>query len=270
MECKNKNICWNWMDNTLIYVIKTHLMKSTLCLLFTCLLAVAASAQEMLTASELLDRSIAFHDPDGQWEHCRLTFVIDMQTPNRPVRTSKVMIDNDQGRFELSVIRGGHVLEWMVDSLDTAEVRLDYRQPTAAQADSLDLNPERARRWRDYYGYLYGLPMKLKDPGTNIAEGVINTTFQDKPVLALKVTYDEAVGSDTWYFYFNPNTYAMEGYRFYHDEAKNDGEYIVLTGMSIKNGMRIPKDRAWYVNADDRLLGTDYLINMDVKRIWKE
>lgn len=243
-------------------------MKSFLTLLLSCLATYAVQAQESLTASELLDRSIAFHDPDGQWMDCRFTLVIDMDIPNRPMRSSQVTIDNAKGTFELAMLRGGHMLQYKVDGQDSTELMFDFRTPSVAQVDSFDLNPDRARRWRDYYGYLYGLPMKLKDSGTNIAEGVINTTFQGQPVLALKVTYDAEVGADTWYFYFNPNTYAMVGYRFYHDEAANDGEYIVLSGMSIKNGMRIPKDRAWYVNADDRLLGTDYLVNMEVKRYW--
>lgn len=243
-------------------------MKSILAFVFACLLTQALFAQENLTTNELLNRSIAFHDPDGQWADCRFSLVIDMAIPDRPLRSSKVVIDNEKGTFELAVLRGGHMLQWMVDGEDSTKVMVDFREPTATQVDSLDLTADRARRWRDYYGYLYGLPMKLKDEGINIADTVMSTTFQDKPVLALKVTYDEKVGADTWYFYFNPNTYAMVGYRFYHDEAKNDGEYIVLSGMSIKNGMRIPKDRVWYVNSDDRLLGTDYLITMDVKRYW--
>ncbi len=28
------------------------------------------------------------------------------------------------------------------------------------------------------------------------------------------------VGEDTWYFYFDPLTYAMEVYQFYHEEEK--------------------------------------------------
>ncbi len=243
-------------------------MRSILVTLLLCTTFCFASAQESLTTSQLLDRSIAFHDPDGQWMDCKFTLVIDMEIPDRPVRSSKVTIDNEKGTFGLDILRSGHMLQYKVNGLDSTEVMIDFRVPDSTQVASFDLTADRARRWRDYYGYLYGLPMKLKDSGVNIAEGVISTTFQGQPVLALKVTYDEQVGSDTWYFYFNPNTYAMVGYRFYHDEAKNDGEYIVLSGMSIKNGMRIPKDRAWYVNADDRLLGTDYLVNMEVKRYW--
>jgi hypothetical protein len=75
----------------------------------------------------------------------------------------------------------------------------------------------------------------------------------------LKVSYDPETGSDTWYFYFNPETYALAAYQFYHDPAKNDGEYILLEGEAEVGGMRLPKRRSWYTNKERRFLGTDIL-----------
>lgn len=34
--------------------------------------------------------------------------------------------------------------------------------------------------------------------------------FKGKAYLVLKATYNVSVGKDTWYFYFDPKTYAME------------------------------------------------------------
>jgi hypothetical protein len=84
-------------------------------------------------------------------------------------------------------------------------------------------------------------------------------TFMGKRYLVLKVTYEDPVGGDTWYFYFNPENYAMEVYQFFHDEAKNDGEYIILTEEESIKGIKMPKNRAWYYNSDDKYLGTDIL-----------
>ncbi len=230
------------------------------------LLTYTAVGQE-ISAPELLNRSISFHDPDSKWNEIKMDLVIHMEGPGRTMRPSKVVIDNKNGTFELRQITGGREMVWMVDNKDTCSFLVDYREPLSqAEADSLNLTNDRARRMRNYYSYLYGLPMKLRDEGTIIAPEVQQTTFNEKDVLALKVTYDEAVGSDVWYFYFNPDTYAMEGYRFYHDESINDGEYITLEGMSIENGIRIPRDRAWYVNKDDRLLAIDYLKKMEIKK----
>ena len=230
-------------------------------------LAISIHAQS-ITADQLVNRTIAFHDPDGWWDRVKMDMVIEMKTPNRPARLSNVVVDNINGGFEISVLSNDKLLEWMVDGKDSCDFKVNFVAPTVAQADSLSLTIDRAKFLRNYYTYLYGLPMKLKDAGTRIGDEVIETTFMGKPVLALRVTYDESVGKDIWYFYFNPSTYAMVGYRFYHDEAKNDGEYIVLENMIIEQGLRIPRNRSWFTNAEDKLLGTDYLKEFKVDKGW--
>ncbi len=106
--------------------------------------------------------------------------------------------------------------------------------------------------------------MKLKDPGTHISETVERKSFKGKEYLVLKVTYDESVGSDNWYIYLDPETYAMEVYQFFKkDENGNQkddsGEYILLTEEMVVNFIKMPKVRAWYYNKDDAYLGTDIL-----------
>ena len=125
--------------------------------------------------------------------------------------------------------------------------------------DSLRINCDRTNMMKNYYTYLYGLPMKLKDAGTIVADEVTRKTFKGKEYVVLKVGYDKNVGKDTWYFYFDPETFAMEVYQFFHDETKNDGEYILLSELVEVSGIKIPKVRAWYYNKDDHYLGTDTL-----------
>ncbi len=83
--------------------------------------------------------------------------------------------------------------------------------------------------------------------------------------LVLKVTYDATVGSDVWYFYFNPKTYAMEVYQFFKTddsgkEKPDTGEYILLSEEVLVNGIKIPRVRAWFYNKDNKYLGTDILV----------
>jgi hypothetical protein len=67
------------------------------------------------------------------------------------------------------------------------------------------------------------------------------------------------VGSDTWYFYFDIETFALKRYQFFHDESKNDGEYIILDGEIEIEEILMPKNRSWYYNSDNTFLGTDIL-----------
>jgi hypothetical protein len=113
--------------------------------------------------------------------------------------------------------------------------------------------------YKNYYTYLYGLTMKLKDEGTIIDQKVVKKIFKGKEYLVLKATYSQEVGKDTWYFYFDPKTYAMQAYQFFK-VAKDSGEYILLSGLETINEIKMPKDRAWYYNKDNGYLGTDILI----------
>ncbi len=103
--------------------------------------------------------------------------------------------------------------------------------------------------------------MKLKDPGTQIDPKTERVVFYGKESIRMRVTYDPSVGSDTWYFYFDPQTYALTAYQFYHNEAMGDGEYILLDQLEEVEGIRMPKIRSWYYNIDESYLGTDELVS---------
>ncbi|MEO0875473.1 MAG: hypothetical protein AAFY48_12785, partial [Bacteroidota bacterium] len=57
-----------------------------------------------------------------------------------------------------------------------------------------------------------------------------------------------------------PGTYALSGYRFYHDEADNDGEYILVEGEAQVGQLRLPAKRHWYTHGDRRYLGSDEIV----------
>lgn len=84
--------------------------------------------------------------------------------------------------------------------------------------------------------------------------------LKEKKYIMVQVTYDEAVGSDVWQFYFNPSTYALEVYQFFKGTDETTGEYILLDDIALIEGIKMPKNRAWYYNKDDGYLGTDRLL----------
>lgn len=218
--------------------------------------------EELPDAPEIVKRSIAYHDPQGEWSAFAERLYIKQETPGG-VRMDQVTIDNTRDRF---------VYESTRDSIDVLRgvqgdsVWYAY-QGERALPDSLvekyRLSKAQIIRYRDYFGYLYGLPMKLNDPGTHVQNTVEVLTFFGQKALKVQVTYDEAVGKDVWYFYFSPETYRLLAYQFYHDQAANDGEYILLEGELLAGTIRLPQNRTWYTNAEDKLLGTDYLLKAE-------
>jgi len=194
------------------------------------------NAQE-ISASALLDKAIAYHDPN------------------------EVEIDLPKEYFRLTSKKEDTIIEQTVVKSDCTFKLNGSNSISEEEKKAYRLSCERALSMKNYYTYtyLYGLPMKLKDPGTQLDSVVQTKNFKGKEYLVLKVTYDQSVGKDVWYFYFDPYNFAMEVYQFFHDESKNDGEYILLSELENVASIKMPKIREWYYNSDDKHLGTDVL-----------
>jgi hypothetical protein len=228
-------------------------------ILFLLLILSITTFSQQLTGDELLEKAINFHDPDGNWKTFSGTFFVTMKTPNKPNRESEIVINLPNQTFAVASKIGKKNTSYSVDKENIIIVFNGDKNPSKEILSANKLSKARAKMYQNYYTYLYGLPMKLKDPGTIIHQQTATKKFKGTNYLVLKVTYDKKVGKDTWYFYFNPKTYAMEVYQFFKDQAKNDGEYILLTDLETINGIKIPKNRAWYYNKKDGYLGTDIL-----------
>ncbi len=231
-------------------------MKKTT-LFIVLLFAVKVYSQE-ITGNQLLEKAIQYHDPNNNWATFKGSFKVVMETPKSPKRISEISIDLQEQFFSLKTKRGTNNTTYKIDK---NEVIISFNGETDLSSTTLEknnLSKDRAKMYQNYYTYLYGLPMKLKDTGTIIHQKVARKKFKGKEYLVLKATYTKAVGKDTWYFYFNPKTFAMEVYQFFK-ETENSGEYILLSGIETINDIKIPKNRAWYYNKDNKYLGTDIL-----------
>ncbi|WP_438977670.1 DUF6503 family protein [Polaribacter sp.] len=230
-------------------------MKKLILLLF--ILCSLTNFSQEITGEQLLNRAIKFHDPNNNWSTFKGTLFVTMKTPNRPKRESEITIDLPKEYFSVKAQTSGNTTTYNVINKN-ANIKFNGNIPTEEEKKKYNLNIERANLYKNYYTYLYGLPMKLKDEGTIVHKKIERKKFKGKEYLVLKVTYPKQIGKDTWYFYFDPTTYAMEVYQFFKD-TKESGEYILLSGLEIINGIKMPKNRAWYYNKDDGYLGTDFL-----------
>lgn len=227
--------------------------------LFLFVLSLTATGAQQLKAEELLQKTMEYHDPKANWQDFIGSFKVTMEYADKTRRQSNIQLNFPARFFSLEVQQDNATYRFTL-AKDSCEISLNGTKNISEEnSKKYRLSCERAAMYKDYYSYLFGLPMKLNYPGTQIDPVVALTEFKGKVYLRLKVTYDPEVGKDIWYFYFDPNTFAMEAYQFFHDESKNDGEYILLSGLETINGIKMPKTRAWYYNKDDAYLGTDIL-----------
>ena len=220
------------------------------------LVSIVSYSQE-LTGNQLLEKAIKFHDPNGNWETFKGELLVTMETPKGTPRKSTIKINLPEEYFYVKAVKGKNTTEYTVIKKNS-KIEFNGKTPSEEEKKEHKLSFERANLYKNYYTYLYGLPMKLKDEGTIIHQKIEKKKFKGKDYLVLKASYNKEVGKDTWYFYFNPKTYAMEVYQFFK-ETKDSGEYILLSGLETINEVKMPKVRAWYYNKDNKYLGTDIL-----------
>ena len=71
-----------------------------------------------LTGSQLLEKSISYHDPSGVWSSFKSNFVVTMKSPDRPIRRSKIELDISKSFFKLTIEDNGNKLVSTLDNND--------------------------------------------------------------------------------------------------------------------------------------------------------
>lgn len=209
------------------------------------------------SAEEWLDRCIAYHDPDGTWDNAIYWFELVETDAAGKVLERKLVIDNRQEQFHSVTINADPKLTVSYrDGYFSVNVGETLHAPPELRARH-GLSDEELVELRDAYTYLYGLPMKLQDPGTPLAPTVQKREFGGRDTVVLQVDYPRTGGGKTWWFYLDPETAALVGCRFCRDTPKLDGEYIVFEGEATTGNYRFPKKRSWYRNRDDQFVGTN-------------
>lgn len=222
--------------------------------LFLFLLLSIATFSQQITGNQLLEKAIHFHDPKGNWKTFNGELFITMKTPDQIKRKSEIRINLPKEYFYVKSYTDTSTVEYTVNKRICSKFLGGNKNPSNDHKKTC----KRAYLYKDYYTFLYGLPMKLKDEGTIVHQKVEKRIFNGKEYWVLKVTYNENVGKDRWFFYFNPKNYEMEAYQFFKKE-ENSGEFILLSGLEIIHEIKMPKIRDWYFNKDNRYLGTDLL-----------
>lgn len=215
-----------------------------------------------MTANKLIQLSQKYHDPDNKLMNSYCELELNEPRKENENRPTYLTFDPANNYFKMCRLAGE---ERVIMSLDASgEINfLDKNGKIMQEVNREDEEKLRDRvpMMKNYFSYLWFMPMKLNDPGTIIDPQVKQKDFFGKSSLEIKVTYAPEVGEDIWYFYFDPSSYAMVGYRFYHDEAANDGEYILIDGEVEFDNVKIPKTRKWYTHKEDKYLGTDILVS---------
>lgn len=217
------------------------------------------------TAAEaLLARSLAFHDPHRRWG-APLALRWQSANPDGEVRMRFDLSWSEAGDFSMRGTRKGHSLEGTIPLRGDARFSVDGGPADAVDPKlraALVLEREEGRFWRNYFGFLAGLPMNLKGEGLHIEPEVRPARFGGRELQSIRVRFEPSVGTDLWTFYFESDG-ALVGCRFDRADPDKVGERIEFEGLVETGGLRLPARRRWYMNDDGKYLGEDRLSRIE-------
>ncbi len=213
--------------------------------------------------TELLKKTIAYHDPQNNWAKLKAHLYLSSTDTAGKESPFELEIDNATGYFcHITHEDGKEIVKGMNNGKEF--YLIDGKQDISnVDREKYELTPEGVKWVHSFYGYLYGLPMKLMDKGVNVSDTIGTEQMNGKNYQVLHVWYDPEVGKELWNFYLNSNTAALEGYRFYYPGKPTEGEHIMLNDVLTIDGVKIPKVRKWYLNKDNSILGTDNLLKAE-------
>lgn len=198
------------------------------------------------SGKEVLKKSIAFHDPDGQWHSLqqKLNLQSDFVYPDRLFYTLSIGLDNPNKRVSYA----NTTLAQRTDFTDTTCTVIIGNQ-TCAQTE-----------WtKNFYHFILGLPMTLQNDEGIVHETVQQMTFHDTPCYQITVNFVK----EKWHFYFSKTDYHLIGFAF-NKNFESKAEEIQTDGILQIDALKLCKVRSWWITTDSLTpvySGTDEIIS---------
>ncbi len=214
------------------------------------------------TASELLDKAIAFHDPQQKWNnysgkvHLETIFsdgnayggeIIEIQTKEDYYKATGI------SNMTIKGIKSGVIFR---------EVNGD-KNPNEDAIKKYNLGDETIRMFKWWHYIHLGLLMELKASGMLLDDKVETIKFQGNDCLALTFNYDASkVKNDlykgTWIIYLDPVIFSLKGFKVVSEDWNR---YVVFSGILEVNGIKIPQYRTYFNSEDNSFSFVDIFSN---------
>ena len=197
-----------------------------------------------LTAEDIIQKSIKYHDPKGNFNELNARFYFESAFSWNDSIPEELVMDMDFKNYAL-----------VYRNLDR-EMELEYQKDTCfthkGETSCRDFI------WAyDFYLYIWGLPMKLSDPGIDVKDTVYSIHHKGKELKAIDIEYE----TEYYSFYFD-SLYALNGFQFIKKDNPEKGEQIWLEGVIEHEGIKFPKKRVWY-DLKNNLLGTNECVKTE-------
>ncbi|MEM6763847.1 MAG: DUF6503 family protein [Bacteroidota bacterium] len=235
--------------------MKTYILLATTLGLISC------SGPSVLSSTQLLASSAAFHDPDNRWERATLSLYIQEPRIQNPSRYSRLLLNNETGEFQLERNRDEHLSTHIVNSGGEGSILFNGSAEIDSQyVAAYRLSPERSLGYRGFYHFMYGLPMSITQEKVKEMRPVNAAFFNNKACYQLEVELVEPMISAHWRLYFREGDFRLEGVEIFFPEEAEKGEKIVFDHLAEADGMLLPRIRNWYELGNGEYSGSDIIL----------
>jgi hypothetical protein len=232
-------------------------------ILIFCLFLLSYCNSSKGPGQQLLNKTIAYHDPEDKWSSLKAHLYLSSTDTAGKENPFELEIDNTAGYFSHITRQDGKEIVKGLSGGKEFYLIDGKKEISEEDRKKYELTPEGVKWVHSFYGYLYGLPMKLRDKGAIISDTVSTEALNGKTYQTFKVTYEPGMGKEVWTFFIDPKTAAMEAYRFMFAPGSDEGEYILLNETLAVEDIRIPKVRKWHLVKENKYLGTDNLLKAE-------
>ena len=221
-------------------------------------------------AQLLLDKCLNYHDPENKWN----TFAADIQVKTviyraqkdskdtlRDERNSSISLDNGNRYFTMERTTDGFALNRKVIADSICESTWDKPKLSAEDSIMKNLTCAEAADYRNYYRYMIGIPLVLRDKGAIVKDTIFTEKVYGKDYQVITVNYQPIAKEPTWYFYIDPSTYQMVRAKFVKPTEPGkqaSGEIIDLLKPVDFKGMKVFSQLYWMYLNEGRLADDFY------------
>ncbi|MEM7573816.1 MAG: DUF6503 family protein [Bacteroidota bacterium] len=196
------------------------------------------------TAEALLAASRQYHDPNKVWPNWQAELQVEEPRLQNPGRATKLVINNGLSVFRMERAYGENLLGFYVTP---AGCTYSLNGNTELGPETLSehrLNCSRARNYRGFYRFLYGLPMILDEMRWEALSTPALSNLRGQSLIKLEVSIADAPFSSRWSLYFDPASHQLRALEYFPEAG--EGDLLILEDEFEKGGIKLHRIRHWY------------------------
>jgi hypothetical protein len=194
----------------------------------------------ILTPRKIVENAVKFNDPNNNWKslHANFSFESAFKHNPFPVENLEIEINVPKNEFRYSNSERDFEAIYKKDTCETI---------------SKQGNCNNYAWTKDFYTYVWGLPMKLQDPQTNIISFFTIENINKHPCYKVGVKYP----NEDFDFYFKCSNFELLAFSFSKNDSSGHSEFVELKGLYAFNNIKFPETRTWKDNNTQKTLGTN-------------